>query len=80
MSQRGARGNRYLTDEELKNKPKVTKELLVRILGYLKPYALQMTIVLILIGLSSVLGLLPTIITGRMIDEGLIQQNLPVFL
>ena len=44
MSQRGARGNRYLTDEELKNKPKVTKELLVRILGYLKPYALQMTI------------------------------------
>ena len=80
MSQRGARGNRYLTDEEIKNKPKVTKELLVRILGYLKPYALQMTIVLILIGLSSVLGLLPTIITGRMIDEGLIQQNLPVLV
>ncbi|MBR5290370.1 MAG: ABC transporter ATP-binding protein [Erysipelotrichaceae bacterium] len=80
MSQRATRGNRYLSDEEIKNKPKVTKELLVRILGYLKPYALQMTLVLILIGLSSVLGLLPTIITGRMIDEGLIQQNLPMLI
>ncbi len=80
MSQRVTRGNRYLSDEEIKNKPKVTKELLVRILGYLKPYALQMTLVLILIGLSSVLGLLPTIITGRMIDEGLIQQNLPMLI
>jgi ATP-binding cassette subfamily B protein len=74
------RGNRYLSDEEIKNKPKVTKALLVRILNYLKPYALQMTLVLILIGLSAVLGLLPTMITGRMIDEGLIQQNLPVLV
>ena len=80
MSQRGMRGNRYLSDEEIKNKPKVTKALLVRILNYLKPYALQMTHVLILIGLSAVLGLLPTMITGRMIDEGLIQQNLPVLV
>ena len=80
MSQRGMRGNRYLSDEEIKNKPKVTKALLVRILNYLKPYALQMTLVLILIGLSAVLGLLPTMITGRMIDEGLIQQNLPVLV
>ena len=47
MSQRVTRGNRYLSDEEIKTKPKVTKELLVRILGYLKPYALQMTIHLI---------------------------------
>ena len=80
MSQRGMRGNRYLSDEEIKNKPKVTKALLVRILNYLKPYALQMTLVLILIALSAVLGLLPTMITGRMIDEGLIQQNLPVLV
>ena len=80
MSQRGMRGNRYLSDEEIKNKPKVTKALLMRILNYLKPYALQMTLVLILIGLSAVLGLLPTMITGRMIDEGLIQQNLPVLV
>ena len=80
MSQRGMRGNRYLSDEEIKNKPKVTKALLTRILNYLKPYALQMTLVLILIGLSAVLGLLPTMITGRMIDEGLIQQNLPVLV
>ena len=28
----------FLTDEEKQNMPKVTKELLLRILSYLKPY------------------------------------------
>ena len=42
MSQKGMRGNRYLTDEEMANKPKVTKELLMRIASYLLPYTKQM--------------------------------------
>ena len=63
MSQRGFRGNRYLTEEEIAAKPKVTKELLLRIAGYLKPYAKQMILVLLLIAFSSMLSLYPSIIT-----------------
>lgn len=76
MSQRGMRGNRYLSDEEKKNKPKVTKKLLLRIFSYVRPYAFQMLIVLILIAFSSMLSLTPSILTGRIIDEGLIQQDM----
>ena len=75
MSQRGMRGNRYLSEEEKKNKPKVTKKLLIRIASYLKPYAFQMTLVLVLIALSSSFSLLPSIITGKISDEGLIKQD-----
>ncbi|MBP3398925.1 MAG: ABC transporter ATP-binding protein [Erysipelotrichaceae bacterium] len=80
MSQRGFRGNRYLTEEEKAAKPKVTKELLFRIAGYLKPYAKQMTLVLLLIAFSSMLSLYPSIITGRIIDEGLIQQDMGMLI
>ncbi|MBQ4343021.1 MAG: ABC transporter ATP-binding protein [Erysipelotrichaceae bacterium] len=80
MSQRGMRGNRYLSEEEKKNKPKVTKKLLMRIASYLKPYAFQMTLVLVLIALSSSFSLLPSIITGKIIDEGLIKQDLGVLI
>ncbi len=80
MSQRGMRGNRYLSEEEKKNKPKVTKKLLIRIASYLKPYAFQMTLVLVLIALSSSFSLLPSIITGKIIDEGLLKQDLGVLI
>jgi len=80
MSQRGMRGNRYLSEEEKKNKPKVTKKLLMRIASYLKPYAFQMTLVLVLIALSSSFSLLPSIITGKIIDEGLLKQDLGVLI
>ena len=69
--------NRYLSEEEIKNKPKVTKQLLIRIGSYLLPYYKQMIFVLLLIIASSTFNLLPSIITGLIIDEGLIQQNLP---
>ena len=36
----------YLTEEEKKNRPKVTKELLKRIFSYLKPYWKQMILIL----------------------------------
>ncbi|MBQ7890157.1 MAG: ABC transporter ATP-binding protein [Erysipelotrichaceae bacterium] len=80
MSQRGFRGNRYLTEEEKAAKPKVTKELLFRIAGYLKPYAKQMILVLLLIAFSSMLSLYPSIITGRIIDEGLIKQDMGMLI
>ncbi len=79
MSQR-MRKSSFLSEEEKQNKPKVTKQLLLRIAAYLKPYAFQMTLVLLLIAVSSCFSLLPSIITGQIIDEGLIQQDLGVLV
>lgn len=72
----GGRVAKFLTEEEKNNRPKVTKELLMRIGGYLAPYWKQLLLVLLAIVLSSVLHLLPAILTGRMIDEGLIGRDM----
>ncbi|MBR2577967.1 MAG: ABC transporter ATP-binding protein [Erysipelotrichaceae bacterium] len=69
----GPRG--FLTEEEEKNKPKVTRELLVRIFSYLKPYWFALLMVLLVIIISSVLGLLPSIITGKIIDEAIVGKD-----
>lgn len=74
----GPRG--HLTDEEKANKPKVTKELLLRIAGYLKPYRFQFVLVFITILLSSVVGLLPSIITGKIVDEALVNPNMKMLI
>lgn len=63
----GPRG--FLTEEEKKNKPKVTKELLVRILRYLKPYKWHFILVFIALAVSAVLGLFPSVITGKIVDS-----------
>lgn len=73
-----ARG--FLTEEEKQSAPKITKELLLRILEYLKPYWFQFVLVFAAIILSSVLGLLPSIITGRIVDEALIGKDLQLLL
>ena len=73
-------GRGFLTEEEKQNKPKVTKELLLRVYGYLKPYWKQMLLVLICIVISSFFTLLPSILTGRMIDEGLIGRDLSALI
>ena len=70
----------YLTEEEKANKPVVTKGLLIRIFSYLKPYWKQLLLVLLCILFSSVLSLLPSLLTGRIIDDGLIGQNLRVLV
>ena len=78
MRSMGPRG--FLTDEEKDNMPKVTGALIKRILGYLKPYALQFGIVFITILLSSVVGLFPSIITGRIVDEALTGETLTLLI
>ncbi len=70
----GPRG--HLTEEEKANKPKVTKALILRISSYLKPYWLQFLFVFLAILLSATIGLLPSIITGRIVDHALIDRNL----
>ena len=72
----GPRGANFLTEEEKKNRPKVTKELLIRIFSYMKPYWKQFGLVLIAILFSAILTLLPSVLTGRIIDEGLIARSM----
>ena len=74
----GPRG--FLTDEEKKNMPKVSGALLKRILSYLKPYWFQFVLVFAAILLSAVLGLLPSIITGKIVDEALVGKNLTLLI
>ena len=77
----GPRGPvKFLTEKEKKNMPKVTKELLKRILSYLRPYWLQLLLVLLAIILSSSVGLLPSIITGRVVDEALVGKNMKLLV
>ena len=70
----------FLTEEEKKNKPKVTKELLLRILSYLKPYWPQFLLVFLAILLSATVGLLPSIITGRIVDEALVGRDMKLLI
>ena len=70
----------YLTEEEKKNAPKVTAALIKRILSYLKPYWRQLALVLGCIIVSSVCSLFPSILTGRIIDEGLIGRNMEALI
>jgi ATP-binding cassette subfamily B protein len=74
----GPRG--FLTDEEKENMPKVSGALLKRILSYLKPYWFQFLLVFAAILLSAVLGLLPSIITGRIVDEALVGKNMTLLI
>lgn len=67
MNLGGPRG--FLTDEEKKNKPKVTRKLLFRILGYLKPYKWHFLLVFMALMISAVLGLFPSVVTGYIVDS-----------
>ena len=75
---RGARG--FLTDEEKANMPKVSKELLFRIFSYLKPYKLQFAAVFVTIVISAEVGLFPSIITGKIVDQALAGKDLGLLI
>ena len=74
----GPRG--FLTEEEKQNMPKVNSALIRRILSYLLPYRLQFLLVFVTILVSAVLGLLPSIITGRIVDEALVGKNMALLV
>lgn len=78
---RGGLGPRgFLTDEEKQNMPKVTWPLIKRIMSYMKPYRVQFAFVIIAILLSSVIGLLPSYVTGKIVDEALGNKNLKLLI
>ena len=74
----GPRG--FLTEEEKQNLPKVSAALIKRILGYLKPYWPQFLLVFVTILLSAAVGLLPSIITGKIVDEALVGRNMTLLV
>ena len=84
MSMRPAgmgRGMRdFLTDEEKSQAPAVTKELIIRVFSWLKPYWKQFALTLFCIIISSILSILPSVLTGEIIDKGLIGRNLPLLV
>ncbi len=73
-------GPGFLTEEEKNNLPKVDKKLIIRILSYLKPYRFQFVFVFLAIILSAVVGLLPSIITGKIVDEALINRDMKLLI
>ena len=74
----GPRG--FLTEDEKKSVPKVTGKLLLRILSYLKPYWFQFLLVFLAILVSAGVGLLPSIITGKIVDEALVGRNMKLLI
>lgn len=77
----GPRGpRRALTEEEKKNRPKLTKSLVRRILSYMRPYRFQLGLVLVCIAVSGILGVIPSILTGKMIDGGLYGGDLALLI
>ena len=74
----GPRG--FLTDQEKENLPEVSWALIRRILSYLAPYWTRFVLVFATIILSAVLGLLPSIITGRIVDEALVGRSMALLI
>ena len=72
----GGRMGQFLTEEEKAQQPKVTRELLVRVLSWFSAYRPQLLLIFFCIVASSILNLFPSVLTGRIIDEGLIGRNL----
>ena len=70
----------FLTDEEKNNRPKITKALVKRAASYLTPYWKQVLVVLISIVAVAILEVFPAVLTGRIIDEGLIGKNLDILV
>ena len=65
----GPMGRGFMSEEEKANRPKVTAALLKRVFSYLKPYWKQFILILLAIAVSSLLGLYPSVLTGRIVDS-----------
>ena len=78
LGPRGARG--FLTEEEKQNKPKITWALIRRVFSYLKPYLPQLLLVFLAITAAAVVGIFPSIIIGRIVDEALVGQQMALLI
>ena len=71
----GPGSRNFMSEEEKQNLPQVTPALLKRVFSYLAPYWKQFALTLLCIVFSSIMSLMPSILTGKIIDEGLIGRN-----
>lgn len=71
---------RGMTAEEKAAAPKLTKAMASRILGYLAPYKLKFALVIVVVLISAALGVVPSLLTGKMVDDGLIAGNFKVLV
>ncbi len=69
-----------MTEEEKKNRPKVTKALLLRVFSYLRPYWKQFLLILVCIAFSSLLALYPNVLTGRIVDALAERQGVEILV
>ena len=76
----GGPGGHFMTEEEKAAQPKVTGALIKRVFSYIGPYWKQFILVLVCIALSSIMNLLPSIFTGKIIDDGLIGRNMKLLI
>ena len=76
----GPMGRGFMTEEEKKNRPKVTKELLLRVFSYLRPYWKQFLLILTCIAFSSLLALYPNVLTGRIVDALAEKQGVDILV
>ena len=68
MQRMGGMSRGFMSEEEKANRPKVTAALLKREFSYLKPYWKQFILILCAIAASALLGLYPSVLTGRIVD------------
>ena len=71
----GGMGRMRFEDENAE-KPKLTKQILVRILRYFMPFWKQMILAVAAILIAALLGLVPPIITRNIVDVALPQKNM----
>lgn len=76
----GGHGAHFMTEEEKAAQPKITWQLLRRVFSYLRPYWKQFILVLLCIVVSSIFNLMPSILTGKIIDDGLIGRNMKLLV
>ena len=70
----------FLTEQEKQNRPKVDRAFLKRIFSYLSPYQPQLALILLINLLSAWIGLLPSLITARIVDGALYGKDLHLLL
>ena len=71
----GPGSRNFMSEDEKKSLPQVTPELIKRVFSYLTPYWKQLALTLLCIVFSSVMSLMPSVLTGKIIDEGLIGRD-----
>ena len=71
---------RGMSAEEKASAPKLTKQMAARIFSYLGPYKFKFALVVVIVLVSAALGVIPSLLTGRMVDDGLIAGNFKVLV